>query len=362
MSTILYYITGHGFGHAVRSSQVIEHLTEEYGHKVVIRTSAPRWLFTRPTHGSITFEHEEVDSGLRQNDSLTTDIAGSLEYFSWWEANLTPNVKAELENIDRIMPDVIVCDIAPTGVEAGLRAGLPVVVVANFLWDWILEGYVDESPMFAPIAKKLTSIYSKAQMILRTGLNGGMSRYENIFDIPLIARKSSGTKKEIRDDLDIAHDKIFALISLGGHGLERFYHDLDRRITVAELFTIGEKADNRQKIKVFGRDAAAHEDLVMASDLVIGKLGYGLCSEIISASRGILYTPRVDFVEYNVLAKETEEYVATIKVSQDTFLKGSLDDIIIKLLEMKPPDKTPELNGAEVAARMIDQQYLRGRK
>ena len=52
MRSILYYVTGHGYGHAVRSNQVIRALQEAApGLLVHVRSTAPEWLFEAPIEG-----------------------------------------------------------------------------------------------------------------------------------------------------------------------------------------------------------------------------------------------------------------------------------------------------------------------
>ena len=44
MARVALYVSGHGFGHAVRSAQVAAALLDA-GAQVVVRTDAPAWLF-----------------------------------------------------------------------------------------------------------------------------------------------------------------------------------------------------------------------------------------------------------------------------------------------------------------------------
>ena len=58
-ANILFYVSGHGFGHSVRVIEVIENLGRVMpGIRVHIRSSAPRWLYERGL--SIPFEYHEM--------------------------------------------------------------------------------------------------------------------------------------------------------------------------------------------------------------------------------------------------------------------------------------------------------------
>ena len=71
MPTVFFYISGHGFGHAVRQITVINALSEVAPDlRVIVRTTAPAWLFERTIRGTIELLPGETDTGVVQIDSL----------------------------------------------------------------------------------------------------------------------------------------------------------------------------------------------------------------------------------------------------------------------------------------------------
>jgi L-arabinokinase len=349
----LFYVTGHGFGHAVRAAQVMAELVGAHGRRVTVRTSAPAWLFGAT---GAAVEPAVVDAGVAQKDALTTDLPATVAY---WERLMTTFPEAlavEARAIDRIDPDVVVVDIAPLGVAAGVMTGRPTFVIANFLWDAILAGYAAEAPGLTDVAAKLTQVYATATALLRTPLNVGMEGYANVVDIPLIARRSSLTKNEARTALGIGGEEPVALISLGGGGLARFLDRIDRRITRCRLLTFGDEPAARGRLTILPR-SVSHVDAVMAADVVVGKLGYGLCAELIAARRGVLYTPRADFVEYDSLARGLARQVPVYEAGPEEFYAGALDEPVARLIAAGEGD-APSMptDGARVAARLIDQR------
>ena len=55
-TSVFFYISGHGFGHAARQIEVINALgASRPGVDIVVRTSAPRWLFDRTVRVPFTF-------------------------------------------------------------------------------------------------------------------------------------------------------------------------------------------------------------------------------------------------------------------------------------------------------------------
>ena len=72
--SVFFYISGHGFGHAARETAVINALGAILpGYAIVVRSSAPRWLFDQTVSVPIEFLEGETDTGVVQIDSLRLD-------------------------------------------------------------------------------------------------------------------------------------------------------------------------------------------------------------------------------------------------------------------------------------------------
>lgn len=350
---ILYYVSGHGFGHAARSSRVIRELVAHYGCNVIVRTTAPSFIFEQAVGDGVAVEMADVDSGPAQSDCLHTDIPATLERITRQLRDFGATAQKEAEYAASLNPSVIVADIAPLGVEVGSLLKRPTIVVANFLWDWIYGDYARRIPQFAAISQRFTEIYSKATRILRTPLSGGMDGYSNIMDIPLIAPSMEKSREMARECLGFPKDERFVLVSFGGIGAERFFSRLGERITKFNVMILGQGERRFGKMFQFDWKKTSHADLLSAADVVVGKLGYGLCSELIAQKRPLLYTQRADFVEYNVLNDGLRKYVAVDTLPPDEFFEGSLDEPLIQLLGSRHPLAETPLDGARIAAGII---------
>ena len=142
---IAFYISGHGFGHASRDIEVLNALGRLAPDvPVAVRTSAPKWLFDLTLTRPVDFTSRECDTGIVQIDSLSLDEA----------ATVAPRVgvsRAARRDGRRRRPSgfasigarLVVGDIPPLACAAGHAAGLPVVALGNFTWDWIYDGYRD---------------------------------------------------------------------------------------------------------------------------------------------------------------------------------------------------------------------------
>ena len=68
--TFVYYVTGHGYGHATRVVEVTRHLIAA-GHTVHVVTGAPQKIWTTEIDSDrLHFRTKLVDSGAIQSDAL----------------------------------------------------------------------------------------------------------------------------------------------------------------------------------------------------------------------------------------------------------------------------------------------------
>ncbi|KAI5394016.1 D-arabinose 1-dehydrogenase (NAD(P)(+)), variant 3, partial [Lathyrus oleraceus] len=103
-----YYVTGHGFGHATRVTEVARHLIDA-GHDVHVVTGAPDFVFTSAVESPRLFIRKVLlDCGAVQADALTVDRLASLEKYS--ETAVKPRAKIlaiETEWLNSIKADLV---------------------------------------------------------------------------------------------------------------------------------------------------------------------------------------------------------------------------------------------------------------
>ena len=138
MPVVVFAISGHGFGHASRQTQIIRALRRRRPDAAIhIRTSAPRWLFERALDFPFAFERVEVDTGVVQVDSLEVDVEASIVRAAAFHAKLDERIDAEARALTTAGAELVVGDIPPLAFAAAAHAGIPAMAVGNFTWDWI---------------------------------------------------------------------------------------------------------------------------------------------------------------------------------------------------------------------------------
>lgn len=103
-------------------------------------------------------------------------------------------------------------------------------------------------------------------------------------------------------------------------------------------------------------------DLTNACDVLLGKLGYGTCSECIGHSTPFVYVPRPQFIEEHGLLKLMKDQGSAVELSRQDFEDGKWAKAIELASEMSGTCKDPLLrvphNGGEIAATSIEKFVL----
>ena len=305
------------------------------------------------------------DTGMVQIDSLHIDEAESIRQARAFQAELPQKADAEAASLRQAGARLVVGDIPPLAFAAAAAAGVPAVAIGNFTWDWIYEGYADQSPF--ELSAQLCSIYQKADRALRLPTAGGFAGLERITrDIPFVARQSRREPDDVRRELGLpprAGDKPLVLVSFGGYGLagldSKALNALgDYRIATTDLPARDHAIEPAPGLLYLSEERLyangyRYEDLVRAADVVVTKPGYGIVSESIANDTALLYTSRGRFVEYEVFVREMPRFLRTQFIEQDDLLKGKWGPALQNLLSQPAPPERPALNGADVAAEEI---------
>jgi len=367
--SIVFYISGHGLGHASRSIEVINAiLARRPETRVGVRTSAPRWLFDLSVKGKVQFSTLECDTGVVQADALTLDEADSIRRAAAFHSDLVTRAASETRVLRELGAGLIVGDIPPLAFAVGASAGIASIGLGNFTWDWVYADYprVRLAPSLLPAIR---GAYSKASMALRLPMWGGFESFTNVKDIPFVARHASKSREEVVKILKLPTEKPFVLASFGGYGVQSLdtealskfkkYTVLQTaQVPMSRARSAAALTERKGSLVIINEEGmydagVRYEDLVGASEAVISKPGYGVISEAIANDAALLYTSRGHFPEYEVLVEEMPKYIRNAFISQDDLFSGKWEPHIDKLLAQPKIKKKPETNGADVAAEIL---------
>jgi UDP:flavonoid glycosyltransferase YjiC (YdhE family) len=334
---IVFYISGHGFGHASRSLEVIRALmARRSGVAVTVRTSVPRRRFD----AGLDVIEFPADTGMLQTDSLQVDVAGSLRAAAAFHARLPEKAEAEGRFLREAGVDLVVGDIPALAFAAAAVAERPSIAIGNFTWDWIYAGYADAP---AELLRATRDAYAQASLGLRLPMSAGFETLASrTRDIPFVARQSQREPRDVRLTLGIPDDKPMVLTSFGAYGLKGL-----------DMGALERQRDYTVITDDFPLRGFQYPDLVRAADVVITKPGYGIISECIANDTAMLYTSRGQFPEYDLFVREMPKYLRAQFIEQHDLLAVRWTKAIEQLLALPKPTIAPAINGAEVAADAI---------
>lgn len=353
LSSILYYITGHGFGHAVRSHQVIRALAEaRHDLRFFVRTTAPDWIFVNcPT--PVSYSRQTLDIGMVQHDSLKMEIAATVEACRKIQDNSTQLIEHEMAFIAANQIRLIVGDTPPLCFEIAARAGIPSVSITNFTWDVIYRGYVDEHPEFTPLIEEMTVHYARASLALTLPYPCDTSMFKRCQPIPWVARSSPLTKEKAREKFQLPQRATIILLSFGGIGLTSMPWQRLKQLNDFLFVSTGFDLPSAGNVRILPDSQSRYEDLVRASDAIVSKPGYGIVADVLAHQVPILYTDRGEFPEYPRLVDALRDCATSQYITQDELLGGDLAGHLALLLNQTPHWPATDLSGAQHAAKMI---------
>ena len=370
-AAIVFYVSGHGFGHASRTIEVINAvLAQRPETRIGVRTSAPRWLFDLTVKGKIAFSTLECDTGVVQIDALTLDEADTIRRAWSFHSDLVTRAASETRVLRELGAGLIVGDIPPLAFAVSAAAGVPSIALGNFTWDWVYADY-PRARLAPSLLPTIRGAYAKGSMALRLPMCAGFETFSNVKDIPIITRHATRTRQEVCKLLRIPADKPLVLMSFGGYGLPGL--DTDglakfKKYTVVTAANLpagrtrkeGPLAVRKGSFVSVNEEAmykagVRYEDLVGAADAVVTKPGYGIITECIANDTAVLYTSRGHFPEYDVLVAEMPKHLRSAFIGQEDLFAGKWETPLSKLLAQPKVknQKKPETNGADVAAEIL---------
>ncbi|MGV3724516.1 MAG: glycosyltransferase family protein [Actinomycetota bacterium] len=356
---ILYYVTGHGYGHATRSAAVMNALfARRPDLQLYIRTQAPEWVFRTTLTGDFRYEPVSLDAGMVEKDLLAQDAAATLQRCIEVSRRAPELVAGEVAFICEQPIDCIVSDIPPLASAIGRAADTPVVAIGNFSWDYIYQPFLRDHPGFAPVIDEIRSWYRDTDLLLRLPWNHEMDAFPVQEPIPLVTRTPSAPRAEARRRLaEAGVDLSRPLVLLGGRFPELSAKVLNK-LLAAERFTVLAYSDPgvgpASTFHVLGSEWQPHfVDVLHASDAVVSKLGYGIAAECVACRTPILYPPREEFAEHPFIEADLPRHVPTQRIERAQFELGEWVEPLESLLSRQTPPAAIRTDGAAVAAERI---------
>lgn len=348
---IAWFITPHGLGHASRAAAIMEALQSRAPSiELHIFTTVPQAFFRESLTQPFAYHSVVTDVGLVQSTSLREDLSASavrLAAFIPFDSHLVAALARELVT-HRCR--LVVVDIAPLGLAAARQAGIPSVLIENFTWDWIYEGYAEQTDLLQPYVEYLRKQFDGADHHIQTTPVCQPDATARV--VSPVSRSPRLGRIETRRRLGLPAEVRTVLVSMGG--IPEACRCEERLAAIEDAAFLvpgtGNRLERRGNVFFIPFHAGLyHPDLVHACDAVVGKVGYSTMAEVYYAGLPFAYVRRRHFREAKTLCAFITRQFHGIGLDVETFENGSWTERVRQLLTMPRTVRT-EPNGSQAAA------------
>lgn len=359
--TLACFVSPHGFGHAARTCAVLEVvaslLPDLHAH---IFTTAPKWFFTDSLRFPFTYHDCACDVGMVQLSPLHEDVPATiarLDQFIPFDRALVHQLAEQLKHLH---VRAVLCDISPLGIAVASAARLPSILLENFTWDWIYEGYAEDNPRMAEFAHYLAEVFVSATY--RVQAEPMCRRVPGALTVGPISRAPRSAPSTTRRALNIAKDSRMILLTMGGvshaHVPSTGAKSL-ANLTIVIPNNVPSIEWHDHVILLPWHSEFFHPDLVAAADVVIGKLGYSTLAEAYNAGTALAWLHRPQFRESAAMASFVRAYMNQVELPEHALADGTWMAAIEPLLDM--PRRLPTFPpGAAPAAELVTRVLTSG--
>jgi hypothetical protein len=351
-------VSGHGFGHAVRSAEVARALLLKPGVRVKIRTEAPAWLFPKQVE-RLPSPGWPLDIGVAQHDGLELDVDETRRRWLAFAREFDARTAVEASLLVEHDVAVLLGDIPPLAFAAASRAGIPSAALGNFGWDWIYAAWPD----FDPVIAQVQAGYRQADRLFRLPLHSpdpdAFSAFGVVEDVPLIARRAVRPRREVRAQLGLPDHARVVLLSFGGfnaRGLD--VHALGAWTDYVFVLTpplSSTAEDVPPNVLTLAENPVDYVSLLSACDAVVTKPGYGIVADCLANRVAMLFTDRGPFREYDILARALPNLGHARYAPRDDVLTARLGAHLDALFESPAHWTEQRIDGASIVAqRLLD--------
>jgi L-arabinokinase len=328
---------------------------------------------------------------MRVLELLTTveiDITSSIDNIQTFLSCAKHDLDDEVNWLKSQCIDIVYADVPPLPILAAKvrhdeahnkLACIPSFIVSNFTFDTIYEHFASgsssdqEIQSIRAIAKELQDMYSKASYLIRIPGYIPMPHPEiKLMDVPLLTRSFKTPRNVIRERFKIPIDSLCVFVTLGGFDIQ----DL-KLINLPDKWycLIGSPSKtilpkNTERIRFFSSKDFYIPDIIEASDVVLGKLGYSTCAECnnalinlvaVSHNKPFIFVPRLLFCEQDgILSNLMIPFGRCVQMTLEDFNNGSWERFILEAFHLSIPHKKITSDGHVHIVNLIENITMNG--
>ena len=328
------------------------------GLTVILRTAVPASFFRDRL--TIHWKHspEQQDVGCIQDGPLKIDIdatwAAHQHFHETWEARLSNEVAA----MQAASPSLVIADTPYLAIEAGSRAQIPTVALANFTWDLVLKEYGHAANhSHQRLIECIRSCYAKVDMALRITPAPSIDAFSSMIDIGPIADPASPERNRLASALALAPDERIVLVGFGGIPLTSLPLKQMDQLRPYRFLIDGPAPSGYSRIHSTKALPFSFKTLLASVDVIMTKPGYGTVVEAVALQQPIVYVRRFNFADEPPLVDYLHRYGRSVELSIDDFTQGCWEPALRQALTAPAALLPPPSTGATEAAEAIVREW-----
>ncbi|KAK3839978.1 MAG: hypothetical protein J3R72DRAFT_369920 [Linnemannia gamsii] len=350
--------------------------TTKSKHTIYIVSDAPEFIFQDVTVLGAKYRNAKVDAGVVQPLAYSVDRQKTIEGVKSFLSRREELLQTEMSWLAQVGADCVLADAPFLPCAAASAYGIPAILITNFTFDevyrFLREGDTLDKDVMA-VADAALEDYKKASLLLRlpgsidipsfedeilamessrpsivgrfrVSSNAGAagdstlsmmvsaspasklrSLTRKVVDVPLVVRMAVNTREDVLrslgvDELTIATKKM-VLVSFGGQRLKQGWGNPLPEGWIGVI--CGLPVEHELPEGFYRSPHGVYvPDLTRAADIVIGKLGYGTCSECIAHDTPLIYVSRPQFIEEHGLIKMMINHGLPVEMTAEEFENG----------------------------------------
>ena len=364
MPSIWCAISGHGYGHAAQVVPVLNALGALVpGLTAILRTTVPASFFHNHLTIQWTLSPVEQDIGCIQDGPLKINIdatwAAHRRFHETWEARLSNEVAA----MQAISPALVLADTPYLALEAGSRAQIPTIALANLTWDLVLKEFCHASDhSHQQLIERIRGSYAKARLALRITPAPKIDAFSEMIDIGPIASPASPERDRLASVLALTPKERTVLVGFGGVPLTSLPLEQMEQLHPYRFLFDGPIPPEYSRIHSTKTLPFSFKSLLASVDIIMTKPGYGTIVEAVALQQPIVFVRRHNFADELPLVDYLQRHGRGVEMSMKEFEAGRWEATIRKADETTVPSAaSPPPTGAAEAAAILAPYLLDSR-
>ena len=353
--SIAYYITAHGYGHSVRSCDIIRALRQANPDVTIhVVSDLPiDFLRSRLDLPLEAYRAGSFDVGMVQLDSIRVDVEQTLHKLEALMHRRPELIVQEREFLQRQNVGLVVCDIPGIPLEAGTVEQVPTIAVGNFTWDWIYEEFLERDERWRRPIEAYRNGYALTDLLLRLPFSEPMASFPRQEHIPLVATPGRPRRQELAKSYHMDPAKTWVLLSFTTLDWDPSVIASLEQYTGYEFLTVLPFGWTGRNFHGIDRHQFHFSDVIATADMVVSKPGYGILSECAVNHKTLIYAERTEFREYLILEAALKQVLRNVHIPAAELYRGNLKPYLEAALNAPHPQGFVKAGGDVIAAKRM---------